>query len=58
MTSKKFKKLIKASMFIKGMTGVLATSAYIISNERAALIVMIIGAACDELVKLLKDEEL
>lgn len=51
------KKAIKLAIAVKSFTGVLAGSIWVSGDSKSALIVFIIGAAANEVINFLSDDE-
>jgi hypothetical protein len=51
------KKAIKIATAIKGLTTTLATAAFVTSSANYTLIILIVGAAANELINFLSDAE-
>lgn len=51
------KKAIKIALFIKGITGVIATTTFITLSPEWTIVVLVVGAAANEIINCLSDHE-
>ena len=49
------KKAIRLAMAIKGLSATIGASAYFSGHQHAGIIVLIIGAVCNEMINFLSD---